>query len=207
VKYGVGDKVKIRSDLEAEQKFSDCRVTKDMEDWAGKEVEITEATTHFNRYRVKGCQRYWTDEMLESKEDKRVSIKACKLMVEAMEDPQKYEGRKYKVLDTLIDRHGKEYETATFRHGVLKVDGEMSYAHVNSITALEEIPQPVPFMEAVKAAIEGRHPTITLDDMKLRLIAEESAASEIGYWLKVKTKTGATLNISTKMMDGLWTIE
>ena len=79
-------------------------------------------------------------------------MKAYDVMKLAAENPQKYEGKRYKVRDTLIDRHGREYETAIFKSGDLRVCGDnLLFAHVNSKTELEEIPQPVPFLEAVKA--------------------------------------------------------
>jgi hypothetical protein len=145
--------------------------------------------------------------LVESKGEGK--MKACKLMVDALENPQKYGGKKYKVVaGACVSPAGKKYfEIVVDANGILQGNDYDNWAYVSGHAELEEIPQPVPFMEAVKAAIEGRHPIITLDGMKLTLLAEESSANKIGHWLKARSVVGATINISTKMVDGLWTIE
>jgi len=70
----------------------------------------------------------------------------------------------------------------------------------------ELVPQPVSFTEAVKAAIEGKRPTIVLEGLRYTLIAEKSLR-DIGYWLLFNCENGTTHSISTGMIDGLWTIE
>jgi hypothetical protein len=69
------------------------------------------------------------------------------------------------------------------------------------------VPQPVSFMEAREAAIEGKRPTIELCGSKYTLFAEKGMYGEIGYWLKVESENGITYGISTGMIDGMWTIE
>jgi hypothetical protein len=106
------------------------------------------------------------DLRLVEREESKV-IYASELMEAARKEPEKYEGKRYKVTDTLIDRHSKEYETAIVRSGTLRVKGDNElFAHVNSVTRLEEIPpepKPVTASEAMAAMddeskeIEWRH--------------------------------------------------
>jgi hypothetical protein len=70
----------------------------------------------------------------------------------------------------------------------------------------ELVPQSITFTEAVKAAIEGKRPTIVLEGLKHTLIAEKSLR-DIGYWLTVKSENGTAHSISTGMIDGMWTVE
>lgn len=147
---------------------------------------------------------------LVEREESKV-IYASELMELARKEPGKYEGKRYKVTDTLIDRHSREYETAIVRSGTLRVKGDNElFAHVNSVTRLEEIlpePKPVTFKEAVTAAIEGKKPTIELDNIKYVLVAGKSSYPDIGYWLTVRSESGTTFNISTGMMVSKWYVK
>jgi hypothetical protein len=208
VKYKVGDKVMVRKDLEIGELASGMRVTNEMAKLKGLSVTIT--GIEHERYRIKETFYFWTDEMFdglaEEKEESKV-IYASELMELARKEPQKYEGKRYKVRDTLIDRHGKEYETAIFKSGNLRTyGGNMLFAHANSMTQLEEIPQPIPFDEAVKAAIDGKKPAITLGGSRYTLTAKRSTLSGIGYWLEV-TYDDDPAELSTGMIDGMWTVE
>jgi len=70
MKYQVGDKVRVRTDLVEERKdyymenspYSDF-VNEDMIKLSGKEVIIADAG--LNGYRIQGCVWRWTDEMFE----------------------------------------------------------------------------------------------------------------------------------------------
>jgi hypothetical protein len=125
----------------------------------------------------------------------------------ARKEPQKYEGKRYKV----VRGSARGYNGDESKEIKLCSSGQMSTgflaAYISSDTELEEIPQPVTFMEAVKAAIEGKHPTIMLDNIKHVMTADKSSYGEIGYWLKVKSENGITYGISTGMIDGMWTVE
>jgi hypothetical protein len=79
MKYKVGDKVRIRRDLEIGQLYDGCLCTKGMQDLAGKVVCITEVHKIYgnHRYCIASSSWYWTDEMFEDKSmgtDKRVII-------------------------------------------------------------------------------------------------------------------------------------
>ena len=69
MKYKVGDKVRIREDLEVGTFYGDCLFTGGMQDLAGKVVRITYADIKSEHYRIDAYCCYWTDEMFE--EDKK----------------------------------------------------------------------------------------------------------------------------------------
>lgn len=82
-------------------------------------------------------------------------IYASDLMTEARKNPEKYEGKRYKVVQDYAITLNKTgfFTEVTFKHGWLESDGGYNCA-VFMDTQLEEIkpePKPVPFMEAVKA--------------------------------------------------------
>ena len=64
MKYKVGDKVKVRSDLKAYEIYGSNMLTKSMEKFAGKTVTIS--GVGINSYAIEEMEAaYWTDEMLE----------------------------------------------------------------------------------------------------------------------------------------------
>lgn len=101
------------------------------------------------------CNRRNSIELI--KEGPKV-IKACELMTETLKNPEKYEGKKYKVkFGACITYGGKDLEEVIATGGYL-VGGAASRVYVSETTELEEIkpgPKPVPFMEAVKAYRAG----------------------------------------------------
>ena len=73
MKYKIGDKVLVRSDLEESKKYGDEVVISDMLYFKGKIVTI-EHVDHPNCYRIKEDpdQWSWTDEMFSGKESEEV---------------------------------------------------------------------------------------------------------------------------------------
>lgn len=71
MKYKVGDKVKVRSDLKAYEIYGSNMLTKSMEKFAGKTVTIS--GVGINSYAIEEMEvAYWTDEMLEPVEEMSV---------------------------------------------------------------------------------------------------------------------------------------
>jgi len=79
-------------------------------------------------------------------------LKAYELMAKAAAEPKKYEGKRYKVDGcALHDPRGRMQDRVIIRNGALEIDGANDWAYINSNTLLEEIPQPVSFMEAANS--------------------------------------------------------
>lgn len=64
-KYKVGDKVKVREDLEIWKIYGTDVFIDDMAELKGKEVTIKEVEPKFNSYRIKETGYNWTDDMFE----------------------------------------------------------------------------------------------------------------------------------------------
>lgn len=83
MKYKVGDKVKVRSDLKAYEIYGSNMLTKSMEKFAGKTVTISGVGITSYAIEEMGVT-YWTDEMLEpvegmsAEEAIRLYAKMCK---------------------------------------------------------------------------------------------------------------------------------
>lgn len=73
MKYKIGDKVLVRSDLEESKKYGNAVVMSNMLYFKGKIVTI-EHVDHFNCYRIKEDpdQWHWTDEMFVGKESEEI---------------------------------------------------------------------------------------------------------------------------------------
>jgi hypothetical protein len=69
------------------------------------------------------------------------------------------------------------------------------------------IPQPIPFPEAVKAAIAGKRPTIVLNGHKYTLSAEKSMLHNVGFWIDITSGDSTKRMFATGMLDGMWTVE
>ena len=67
MKFKVGDKVRVREDLEFGKVYENCAVIKDMKEYQGKEFIIDKVWR--NCYMLKDIVYYWTDEMLEPIEE------------------------------------------------------------------------------------------------------------------------------------------
>lgn len=82
---------------------------------------------------------------------------ASELMELARKEPEKYEGKRYRVLGLCcIGPERQHYSTVIVdSEGKLQGKGYDNWAYINSNTKLEEIPQSVPFAEAAAANEAG----------------------------------------------------
>ena len=71
MKFKVGDKVRVREDLEVDEDYGSFSFVKTMEERLGKVVTIFGINPHAEAYDIAedGAEAYWTDEMLEPVED------------------------------------------------------------------------------------------------------------------------------------------
>lgn len=68
MKYKVGDKVKVRSDLKTYEIYGGYTLVKSMEKFVGKTVTISHVGIH--SYAIEESEdAYWTDEMFEGLEE------------------------------------------------------------------------------------------------------------------------------------------
>ena len=64
-KFKVGDKVRVRKDLEVDTMYGNITLTDEMEQYRGKEVEIVITDHRDSTYRVANCYYWFSEEMLE----------------------------------------------------------------------------------------------------------------------------------------------
>ena len=67
MKYKVGDKVRVRKDLELDKKYGDVLYSLDMDEFKGKECVITKVG--FIAYKINNSVHWWSEEMLEPVDD------------------------------------------------------------------------------------------------------------------------------------------
>jgi hypothetical protein len=140
------------------------------------------------------------------------------LMALAAKEPGKYEGKRYKVTACRADHWGKPYGivevcrdfNAVNSMTLVGVDGDKRTAELVSITTrteLEEIPQPVPFLDAVKAYAEGKTVECTVGNSKYVYSPNGFNHDEsLGYFFKPDKYPD--MPISTKeILEGIWKIK
>ena len=82
MKYKVGDKVRVRSDLKINEDYGLQTFVREMSQYIGKVVTIQE--TYSNKYNIKEDNEewYWTDEMFEGLENELTAEEAIKIQAE-----------------------------------------------------------------------------------------------------------------------------
>lgn len=80
-------------------------------------------------------------------------MKAYELLKLAAENPQAYEGKKYKVVSGVaINYFGKSVNEFVIDDGAFQ-DIDMITVYISNYTEVEEIPQPVSFTEAIQESV------------------------------------------------------
>ena len=67
MKYKIGDKVRVRKDLELDKKYGDVLYSLDMDEFKNKECVITKVG--FIAYKINNSVHWWSEEMLEPVDD------------------------------------------------------------------------------------------------------------------------------------------
>lgn len=130
-------------------------------------------------------------------------MKAYELMKLAAENPAEYEGKRYKVVSGyLYDFTGHSHKEFHFNRIGQVVDETLAIYFSND-TEIEEIPQPVPFMEAVKAYSEGKTVECHLGAY-VTIYSRECRHCLKGY--AMRSKSGQTLT-DEEILNGIWTIK
>jgi hypothetical protein len=128
-------------------------------------------------------------------------MKAYELMKLAKENQAKYQGKKYKVTNGIaIDSRGKEYkEVIISTHGELTASIFKMY--VTDITEVEEIQQPIPFLEAVQAYREGKTIISETDGIGTEIYKMKRSDSQ-----PIESIDGAGITVC-EILEGKWFIE
>jgi hypothetical protein len=130
-------------------------------------------------------------------------ILACKLMSEAHDDPQKYEGKKYKATADLCTRTAvnPDFMEVWVSGGILLVD-DCKTAFISSHTIPSEVPQPVPFMEAVKTFSENKS-----QGKKCRLVCEYEGGVNVYGGTSFTTVPDNEPVTFAEIVYGTWRVE
>jgi hypothetical protein len=136
-------------------------------------------------------------------------MKAYDLLAKASCNLRDYMGKKYKITDgAVIDINGKEYQE-------FRLDSECDICvekclkgYVSSITEVEEIPQAIPFMEAVKAYSEGKTIKCEIEvcDSKQVCTYNPKYNENHNYGHEFKTKIGTPVT-TEEILRGVWFAE
>jgi hypothetical protein len=190
MKYKVGDKVRVRKDLEAGRLYGTNTFVEEMAEYSGKVVTIKYLL--ISGYNIGNSPYTWTDEMLEP------ATLSTGDMIDAIQPGQKYKNE----LNTVVML--KDNYLIVDSKCLLLLDGNLSMSA--QWTLIPPEPKPVSFMDAVKAYAEGKTIRCKLKEDVTRFIApkHKSAFSHFGYWIKGDGNT----DISTgQILNGIWTVE
>lgn len=92
MKYKVGDKVRVRRDLEEYGQYGKYGVNRNMAELHGSIVEIKKVENEEQRYEINDNLYYWTDEMFEPVEDELTAEEATKILGEICCENKCYNG-------------------------------------------------------------------------------------------------------------------
>jgi len=156
MKYKVGDKVKVRSDLEVgrtyynkTQEHEHDSFIHSMVEFIGKNVVI-KRITGAGKYIIDGSGMNWTDEMFEELAKEEGKLKTWEVVKALTENPEITFVRPSDGVRTML---GDKIRAGKITGKYLKqTDGES----VMLSDDWELVPQPVSFMEAVEAKYKGK---------------------------------------------------
>lgn len=163
--YKVGDKVRVRQDLEVgktygdEKGLSDCFCTKGMTINRGEVVEITNVDKTYCRYKVKGNSQYWTCDMFEG-------------LASECEKPNKTQ--KFKVGDLIkgLPKSDKRYNYSNSRMTLAKV-----------IELFDDSVMAIEVLKHTDSSEIGFRYTVTNDNTLFELV-EEACVSKVVIYCK-----------------------
>ena len=92
MKYKVGDKVRVRRDLEEYGQYGKYGANRNMAELHGSIVEIKKVENEKQRYEINDNLYYWTDEMFEPVEDELTAEEATKILGEICCENKCYNG-------------------------------------------------------------------------------------------------------------------
>lgn len=81
MKYKVGDKVRIRKDLEVGVYYGGCLFAPKMQNLCGEIAYITGFYKHCGAYHIDSSTEYWTDEMFEEDKEKMNDNDSIRILV------------------------------------------------------------------------------------------------------------------------------
>jgi hypothetical protein len=210
MKYKVGDKVRVRGDLAIGRLYGGrYSFDGEMVNFLGKEIVIDSVWADGSGYTIKGSVYTWTGEMLEPVETK---LKAYDVMKLAAENPGEYEGKRYRVVEgsTMVagGTNLQLVRKCIIRNAGFETIESPHYglAAYND-TILEEIkpePQPVSFMEAVKAYSEGKTVECKIDCITYIYKKEDEDGDPLCEMQAEETKAGLS---AREILHGVWYIK
>jgi hypothetical protein len=136
-------------------------------------------------------------------------MKAYELMKLAAENPQKYKGKKYSVKwGKVVDRDGDCMKAIEVDSDGQLVGACGKWAYVSCDTELEEIkPEPVPFMDAVRAYSEGKTIRCEYNGYKITYTPTDAKLSGLGIGMYLFIDGDGKGTTAEMFLEGAWYIE
>ena len=109
MKYKVGDKVRVRKDLELDKKYGDVLYSLDMDEFKNKECVITKVG--FIAYKINNSVHWWSEEMLEPVDDLlEYALEKLGMTKEELEDEMNEDKKDIKFIEKCIKDNEKRKE-------------------------------------------------------------------------------------------------
>ena len=109
MKYKVGDKVRVRKDLELDKKYGDVLYSLDMDEFKNKECVITKVG--FIAYKINNSVHWWSEEMLEPVDELlEYALEKLGMTKEELEDEMNEDKKDIKFIEKYIKDNEKRKE-------------------------------------------------------------------------------------------------